>query len=196
MHVINLQLRPHIKKENFMSQLLMYRLNLDELPPIVLPEGYFASPFKIGEDAQWENIMNTSFGGEHIFEKEISSNPVFFPERIRFIREKSPEGRAVASATAWTWHTTYPKECGYLHMVGAIPEYTGLRLGYSVVLDALYEMKRQSRTSSVLTTDDFRIPAIKTYIKLGYLPVINDNDHCKRWQSIFDLLEEKYKFKS
>jgi mycothiol synthase len=177
-----------------MSQLLMYRLNLDNLPPLVLPEGFYASPFKIGEDAQWENVMNASFGGEHNFAKEISSNPVFFPERVRFIRVKSPDGRAVASATAWKWQDTYPKECGYLHMVGALPESAGHGLGYCVVLDALYEMKRQGCSSSVLSTDDFRIPAIKTYLKLGYLPVIRDNDHCERWQIIFGILGEKYKF--
>ncbi|MDF2686826.1 MAG: hypothetical protein K0S55_2009, partial [Clostridia bacterium] len=84
-----------------MSQLLMYMLSLENLPPLVIPDGFYASPFKTGEDLQWEKVMNASFGGEHVFEKEISSNCVFFPERIRFIREKSPEGKAVASATAW-----------------------------------------------------------------------------------------------
>ena len=36
-----------------------------------------------------------------------------------------------------------------------------------------------------LTTDDFRIPAIRAYLKMGFVPVISSEDLRIRWEKIF-----------
>jgi mycothiol synthase len=51
-----------------------------------------------------------------------------------------------------------------------------------------YQMDREGRTRAVLNTDDFRIPAIKTYLNLGFLPVLADHDYYDRWKSLSNTL--------
>ena len=41
----------------------------------------------------------------------------------------------------------------------------------------------------MLDTDDFRLPAIKNYLNLGFVPVYAGESHLLRWQSIFKKLD-------
>ena len=43
------------------------------------------------------------------------------------------------------------------------------------------------------TTDDERIPALKTYLSLGFKPVYNHESHLPRWQKIKGIMPDKYK---
>ena len=42
----------------------------------------------------------------------------------------------------------------------------------------------QGRNRMTLTTDDFRIPAIRSYLKLGFLPVVDGWEMRRRWQAL------------
>jgi mycothiol synthase len=44
----------------------------------------------------------------------------------------------------------------------------------------------------VLRTDDYRIPAIKVYLKLGFVPTYDHLSYPDRWQAIFLALGENY----
>jgi hypothetical protein len=35
-----------------------------------------------------------------------------------------------------------------------------------------------------LTTQDFRVSAIKTYLRLGFEPELTEADHCARWNEL------------
>jgi mycothiol synthase len=41
----------------------------------------------------------------------------------------------------------------------------------------------------MLDTDDFRIPAVKTYLNLGFIPVYVEEGQPKRWQGLFEKLK-------
>ena len=41
----------------------------------------------------------------------------------------------------------------------------------------------------MLGTDDFRIPAIKTYFNLDFMPIYVEDDQPERWQVIFEKLK-------
>lgn len=73
-------------------------------------------------------------------------------------------------------------------MVGALSDHGGKGLGLQVSLAALYQMRRDGRLASILETDDFRIPAIKTYLKLGYKPLLIHKNQGDRWSQIFKSL--------
>ncbi|RKN60016.1 hypothetical protein D7M11_36015 [Paenibacillus ginsengarvi] len=73
-------------------------------------------------------------------------------------------------------------------MVGVLPSYSGKKLGYIVSLAALQQMFREERKSAVLNTDDYRIPAIITYLKLGFVPQIVHKSHVQRWRQIAEML--------
>ena len=70
-------------------------------------------------------------------------------------------------------------------MVGILPEAGGKGLGLTVSLAALHEMNREGRTNAILRTDDFRVPAVITYLKLCFVPMLIDENQRERWGNIF-----------
>ena len=44
----------------------------------------------------------------------------------------------------------------------------------------------------LLNSDDWRLAALKTYLNLGFLPVLNDFDMADRWQAIYEKLGVRY----
>ena len=59
-------------------------------------------------------------------------------------------------------------------MVGVMPEHSGYRLGKWVSLAVLYYHRQQDFKCAVLGTDDFRLPAIKTYLTRDFMPIYVD----------------------
>ena len=39
-----------------------------------------------------------------------------------------------------------------------------------------------------LKTDDFRLPAIKTYLNIGFKPDLSTDDYKERWEKIYENL--------
>lgn len=164
-----------------LPQLVMFKPTLDDLPKNSLPEGYSLRHYICDDDtAVWDKIVLESFNWAAEFEKVIKADENFKPERVFFVCDGNTP---VATATAW-YNAQWEKSVGYLHMVGMLPQHAGKGIGLQASLAALHQMKREGRASSVLNTDDFRIPAIKTYIKLGFLPHITHESHEERWEKI------------
>ncbi|MCM8900073.1 GNAT family N-acetyltransferase [Caldicoprobacter algeriensis] len=166
--------------QNLSPQLMMYRESLSNLPDLNIPQGYELRSFCPGDEKWWERIINVTFQYQSDFKKEILMQQQFKPERIKFI---CCNNIPIATATAWE-KDDYGKEIGYLHMVGVLPEHSGKKLGYYVSLAALYQMAKEGKKSAVLHTDDFRIPAIKTYWNLGFKPVLVHENQIERWKNI------------
>ena len=152
------------------------------LPPFELPEGIRLFPFlEPGGAAVWEHIVNTAFGREMSFDRTMRSEDAFRPERVIFLARGD---QPVAVAAAWQ-RAKYPAGTGYLHYVGVLPEARGQALGYWVSLAALHQMRREGNELAVLETHDERIPAIKTYLKLGFVPDMESHpSYPARWEAI------------
>jgi mycothiol synthase len=60
----------------------------------------------------------------------------------------------------------------------------GKGLGLQVSLAALHHMANSGKEASILETDDFRIPAIKTYLRLGYKPLLIHENQAERWKDL------------
>jgi mycothiol synthase len=44
------------------------------------------------------------------------------------------------------------------------------------------------RMSSILETDDVRLPAIASYLSQGFIPHYTESDHQLRWSKVFEEL--------
>lgn len=78
---------------------------------------------------------------------------------------------------------------GYIHMVASKPEYRGRGLGHLLNDVAVQVLKDTGMQTAYLTTDDWRIPAIKTYLKAGFVPDLDSEpDYKERWQKIYETL--------
>jgi mycothiol synthase len=87
-------------------------------------------------------------------------------------------------ATATDKRLPPPDVAGYLHMVAVAPQYRGRRLGRCVTLAALQHMRARGCPEAILETDDYRLPAIHSYLGLGFLPDNVEADHPGRWRRI------------
>jgi mycothiol synthase len=76
-------------------------------------------------------------------------------------------------------------EVGYLHMVAVAPRYRGRGFGRCISLAALNHMRDRACLKAVLDTDDFRLPAIATYLALSFVPDMLEADYVERWRAIF-----------
>jgi len=167
-------------QERQLPQLVMKHEDLFALPAFVCPPGFHIRSYQPGDEQHWERLIAASFGWERDFQASIGSHPYFRPERVIFIFFGD---QPAATATAW-FQEHREEEYGYLHMVGAHPDYAGSGLGYAVSLAALLQMRKEGKRKAVLQTDDFRIAAIKTYLKLAFQPVNEHENHEERWRIV------------
>lgn len=97
------------------------------------------------------------------------------------------EGTIVATASYQLMPDAFPQS-GWVHYVGASSRTKSLGLGYIVSRAVLDECLRQEKKDVYLTTDDFRLPAIRTYLKLGFHPDCWHESHASRWATLKDSL--------
>lgn len=170
-------------------QLRMIRPNLKDLPELELPRGYGMRIYRTGDEVHWARIISDSFGGRERTaqdtENEITGRDVFVPDGLYFATH---QGVPVGTACAWR-QSVDEKDVGYVHMVGVVAEHTGHKLGKWVSLAVLCYFRDNNFKCSILDTDDFRIPAIKTYLNLGFIPVYVEQGQPERWRNIFKKLE-------
>ena len=113
------------------------------------------------------------------------------PDGVRVV-EHLASGRLVASASAET--TDYPQRCaiGTLGWVMASEEFRGKGLGRLAVVSAMLCLRDNRYLSAALSTDDWRIPALSIYFKLGWRPCIIEEDMPARWQAVCEKLGLDY----
>lgn len=91
-------------------------------------------------------------------------------------------GRAVA--TACTIPPTPAESRSELGWVAVAPSHQGRGLGLQVCRAVLWYARRRGWPATTLNTNDWRLPAIRTYLKLGFEPEFTHASHRARWQAI------------
>ena len=172
-----------------MKQLKMIRYKGDFVKR-ELPQGYSFEFFvESAEDiGAWCDIcraanMVKSENNEESFDKIIRSVKGIDPEKdLFFVVDES--GRRVATSTLI--HNK-EKNTGYLHMVAAIPDVRGKGIGHAMLSFAISIAEARGIDHCILTTDDYRLPAIKNYLCGGFRPVIYDGldeEMRERWSAV------------
>ena len=169
------------------TQLHMYRPD-GPLEPCEVPEGYILRTARLEDGPQWchccrDGYLSIEEESQELFEKNMLSDPNVSLDRI-FVLE-TQEHQIVATATAML--TDDPTH-GRLHMVANPVEFRGKGLSKVVCWAVVDALQKLGRTTSSLSTDDFRLGAIKTYLRLGYLPVLYQEDMEARWLDVMKIL--------
>ena len=173
-----------------MAGLCMKRPNLDNLGEVTLPEGYQIRTYMKGDEEAWIEIIKETFPVAGLdwdiqrFQREFLDYPKFQPDSLFFV---TYEGKPVGTTCAWI----EPTNEAYLHMVAVLHEHQEKRLGYVLCLSAIRFFKENGFKSVKLNTDDHRLPAIKTYLNLGFVPEYIDESHKELWSSVFQKLGSK-----
>ena len=157
-----------------------------ELPPSgSLPSEFRLREAEIVDAAAVAEVLTAAFGDPWSVERvlgELLQNELV-PNTYVIERDG-----AVVASTSYQLIPAFP-DGAFLHWVGVHPSAQGHRLSHHLCLRVLERTKDAKLPMSYLTTDDFRLPAILTYLRLGYEPDFFHESHPERWQNIREKLE-------
>lgn len=161
-----------------MASIFMVRDNLDNIPQYDLPVGCNIHTLRPGEEKLWEWVCEGAFANDFgsdftfDFDRMMRSDKCFAPERV-FLGQQYAQVTATASA----WHDPkFGANTGILHWVATHPTASGDGLGRPVIAAALNAMRDMGYTRAILTTQEYRLPAIRLYKEFGFHPVYDEAD--------------------
>ena len=170
-----------------MEQLKMVRDDIF-IGEIRFHEGFFMRSYEIGDGPGWcKCLIDGSLGvdvvSEETFENKMMHDASVAPKNIFFLI--SPENEIAGTVT---YQYSDDIQTGTIHMVGIDKRFQGRGLALPMCLYALRKMQEDGVKRACLTTDDWRLPAIKTYLKAGFKPVFYQPDMEERWSMVMEKL--------
>jgi mycothiol synthase len=78
---------------------------------------------------------------------------------------------------------------GELGWVAGDPAHSGKGLGLATCTAVTARFIQAGYRRIYLRTDDFRLPAIKIYLKMGYQPLLHAPDMEARWKAVCEALK-------
>jgi mycothiol synthase len=162
------------------------------VPPIIwLPPGYLLRTYQPGDEVRFRRVM------------ELSGWPGWDQEKLKpLLARILPEGWLMAVdvasgeivATAMAVHSSTERHPfgGELSWVASDPVHRGKGLGRAVCAAVTARLLAAGYRNIHLYTDDFRHPALLTYLRLGYVPFLFQPEMADRWQAICTTLNWPY----
>ena len=98
----------------------------------------------------------------------------------------------MAASTAAIYEKSQHPDGHSLQWVVAHEDHRGTGAGQATIAAATQSLTKHAPSYSYLSTDDFRIPAISIYLKLGWKPLLYQDDMPRRWATIFGLLGRQF----
>jgi mycothiol synthase len=152
-------------------------------PAVRLPPGYRLRTYRPGDEARFYEIM------------DLAGWPGWDDARLApwiarvlpggwFLAVHEARDEIVASAMAVHSHSAQHPFGGEIGWVAADPAHTGRGLGLAVSAAATARLIAAGYRNIHLYSEDWRLPALKTYLKLGYVPFLYAPGMAERWQAI------------
>lgn len=158
----------------------MRLVDMDVAVPEYFP-GYKFREFAVGDENGMLAALDLSFPEYEWNLDKLREQTTEHPHRQGCFVVEGPRGVA-ATVTALVWPGA-PDE-GYVHWLAVHPHERGRRLGALAMLSLVRFFRGLGLSSCVLDTDDFRLPALKTYLDLGFEPVMVEEGHAERWAQV------------
>jgi mycothiol synthase len=156
-------------------------------PEVRLPAGYRLRTYRPGDEPRFYEVM------------ALAGWPGWDDERLRpWMARILPEGwffavhEASSQIVATSMAVHDPQDWhpfgGELGWVACDTAHTGQGLGMAVVGAVTARLLGAGYRNIHLYTEDFRLPALKTYLKIGYIPMLYDADMPERWRAVCEQL--------
>ena len=150
----------------------MLREDLEDIPQYPLPEGYAMRRFRPGDRETWVRVERESDPTEDLsgatFDAEFGEDLPGMEKRGFFL--VGPDGRDVGTITAWHLRRYLARPWGRIHWVAIVPEHRGKGLSRCLMTAAMRHLRSLGHRRAMLQTQTHRIPAIRTYLRFGFLP--------------------------
>ena len=132
----------------------------------------------------WETFMDECFGGYQAGSfRYVYVNNNFYEENRVFVllnEKNKPIG------TGNSWQT--PDHEGYISWIGVSQAYRGKAIGVNLTNYCLHDIKKRGLKTAIITTEKENLPALKTYLKCGFVPLPRSEEDIRHWEEIYDLL--------
>ena len=170
----------------------MRRPNLEGLSALPkLQRNFELRPMTAGDAGKVADLLRLSFEDESWTLERAQSEFVTHPDVVTTWVIQHGE-KIISTATSLMAPQTHPGS-GCVHWVGTDPAHRGQGMGYLVSLAVLHDFIRLQCRDAILFTDDERLPAIKTYLNLGFVPEYQDDSHPQRWEAVMQKLQTRKK---
>ncbi len=156
-------------------------------PEAVIPAGYELRLYRPGDEAGFFTVM--SLAGFQDWDDQTLAPWLakVLPDGWFLICQQTT-GEIVATAMATHNSADLHPFGGELGWVAGHPAHAGQGLGLAICAAVVRRFIRAGYHNLYLQTDDFRLPALKIYLKLGYVPFLFAQDMKDRWQVICERL--------
>lgn len=156
-------------------------------PPVTVAPGYTLRTLQPDEQQAYLDLMHMA--GFDSFAKDTFDSAC---QRILpggfFVIEHNASGALVATTMATHKPTPLHPFGGELGWVAGDPAHKGRGLGVSTCAAVVDLFLKRGYDRIYLLTDDFRLPAIKCYLKLGFVPFLHEEDVQVPWQTVCESL--------
>lgn len=175
--------------ESYPQLQMVWPRHLSNTPPVVrLPRGYSLRTYRPGDEPRFFEVM------------ELAGWPGWDDETLRpwlerilpeswFMAIHEDSDLIVATAMGIHSHADLHPFGGELGWVAADSAHTGHGLGMAVCAAVTARLIQVGYRNIHLNTDHWRLPALKTYLKLGYIPFLFTPEMPGRWQAICEQLQ-------
>lgn len=164
------------------EQLLMRLPTLADAQEPVLEDGFTLEQVPLAQAGELAALLQSAFGDP--WDEDRVCRELGADNGVQAIYGIRSHAQLIATASARAIPPLYPNS-GYVHWVGVDPVHRGRSLGKLVTAAVLVHFREAGLEDSVLETDDYRLPAIKTYLGLGFVPEYRTPEHRLRWSKIF-----------
>ena len=169
-----------------LPQLIMW-YGRDEAPIVPEKAGYRLRTYQPGDEEGWSALLQANGELGRWDRRRLAD--VLEGTRVQLFIEY--EGQLVA-CTGCNDRTRELRPCWEMGWVAVHPDFQGRGLGKFIVSAAVAQAKALGPRPIYLLTDDFRVPALRCYLKLGFAPNNSHSSYPRRWADIFALLGEDY----
>jgi mycothiol synthase len=156
-----------------------------------LPAGYRLRIYRPEDEVGYLAVMHAAGFGSFDHETVQRWLDKVLPDGF-FLVEHAPSGQIVATAMATHNPSPMHPYGGELGWVAGSPEHAGRHLGRVVCAAATARFLRAGYRRIYLKTDDWRLPALKTYLRLGYVPLLYAAGMAERWRAVCAKLDWPY----
>jgi mycothiol synthase len=170
--------------ESYQQLQMIWPERLLAAPPVVrLPPGYTLRTYRRGDEARFYEIMELA-GWPGWNETKLRPWLARIPPESWFVIIYEQTGEIVATAMGLRDHSELQPFGGELGWVAADPAHAGRGLGMAVCAAVTARLIDAGYRNIHLYTEHWRLAALKTYLKLGYVPFLYLPEMAERWRAI------------
>ena len=177
----------HMSNNEKSPQLIMWYTRPDAPPLEEVPECSVRS-YRPGDEEQWLALLQAN--GQLGAWDRARLDAVLGEAHLQYFVEC--RGR-LAACTGINDRERDGEPCWEIGWVAVHPDFQGRGLGTLITGAALARAVELGRRPIYLLTDDFRVPALRCYLKLGFVPGDGHASYRERWRAIFAGLGENYR---